>query len=96
VLAAESGTEALELVRTESSIALLITDVVLPGIRGPELVERARALRPDLRFIYTSGYADDVLRRAHGLPNDAVLLEKPYQPSTLLRTVRELLDRRPP
>jgi CheY-like chemotaxis protein len=56
-IAASSGRTALELLEDNPSIGLLMTDLAMPGMDGLELAEHARALRPDLKIMYTSGYA---------------------------------------
>src|SRR5207302_8731833 len=92
VLAAGDGPAAIELARREESIDLLVTDVVMPGMSGRELVERLSADRPALRILYTSGYpADAVLRRGIAQAR-APYIEKPYVPDDLARKVREVLD----
>ncbi len=93
VIAVGAATQALTRLAADLSIALVVTDVVMPGMRGPELIVRARALRPELKFLCTSGHASDSLGD-QALPADVPFLEKPYLPSTLLRTVREILDGR--
>ncbi len=65
---------------------------MMPGMRGPELVVSARALRPSLRVLCTSGYSVDVLGDSGGLPKDVAFLEKPYLPSVMLAKIRALLD----
>ncbi len=90
VLEAESAEHALAILRGGEPVDLLFTDVVMPGMRGPELVQAARALRPGLRALLTSGYVGDaaVAPLASGTP----LLAKPYHPPELARMVREALD----
>ena len=91
VLAAASGEEALTLARVyDGSIHLLLTDVVMPGIKGPELADRMRALRPGIRVLLMSGYAADVVMP--GDLKDAILLSKPFAPSALVNAVRATLD----
>jgi two-component system, cell cycle sensor histidine kinase and response regulator CckA len=78
------------------ALPLLITDVVMPGFSGPVLAERLRAVRPEMKVLYTSGYADDELAQ-HGLiGSDRAYLEKPFTRDALIRKVREVLDSRPP
>jgi PAS domain S-box-containing protein len=96
VTAVSSGEEALERVRGYFSepIDLLITDVVLPGMSGPELATALGASRPQLPILYVSGYASDVTA-FHGLPGLAAhVLAKPFGMDTLVRRVRTILDER--
>ncbi|MBI4627369.1 MAG: response regulator, partial [Candidatus Rokubacteria bacterium] len=67
------------------AIHLLLTDVILPGLNGPQLAERFAALRPDARVLFVSGYTDQTLG-----PGVAFLM-KPFEPDELLRRVRALL-----
>jgi CheY-like chemotaxis protein len=93
VLSASDGQSALVMARTSpSEIRLLITDIVMPGITGPELAASLRAERPDLRVIYMSGYTSDteVLRRI--LEDGVPFLQKPFTPGALALKVREVLD----
>ena len=91
VLEASSGEEALRIARAfDGTIHLLISDVVMPGMKGPELADRLRALRPGLKVLLMSGYAADVVT-----PTDlreATLLSKPFAPAALVKTVRGILD----
>jgi signal transduction histidine kinase/CheY-like chemotaxis protein len=91
VLSAPSGEEALKLASSyDGTIHLLLTDVVMPGIKGPELADRMRAMRPGIRVLLMSGYAADVVT-----PNDlkdAILLSKPFAAPTLIKAVRASLD----
>jgi len=76
-------------------LPLLITDVVMPGFSGPILAERLRAVRPEMKVLYTSGYADDEVAQ-HGLIGaDRAFLEKPFNRDALIRKVREILDSHP-
>lgn len=96
VTAVSSGEEALEKVRGyfAEPIDLLITDVVLPGMSGPELASALGASRPAMPILYISGYASDVTA-FHGLPGLAAhVLAKPFGMDTLVRRVRTILDER--
>jgi PAS domain S-box-containing protein len=94
VLQAAGPAEALDLcVRHEGPIHLLLTDVVMPGMRGPELAERILALHPGTRVLFFSGYTDEAVVH-HGILNRGVaFVEKPLLRSALVQRVRETLDR---
>jgi two-component system cell cycle sensor histidine kinase/response regulator CckA len=93
VLTAPSGGDALRLAAgRDGAIDLVITDVVMPGMPGPELAQRLEASQPGLRVLYMSGYADDTMAR-HGVNEEHVsFLAKPFTPDELARRVREVLD----
>ena len=95
VLAAEQAEEALAITRTHpGDIHLLLTDVIMPGMNGRELAERAQAARPQLQVLYMSGYTADVLSTQH-LPRQGTrLLEKPFTAKALAQRVRLILDER--
>jgi CheY-like chemotaxis protein len=92
VLEAQSGGDALIVCEQHlAPIDLLLTDVVLPRVSGPELAARLVASRPEMRVLYMSGYAGDANLR-HPLPGaHAVYLQKPITPEALARRVREAL-----
>jgi PAS domain S-box-containing protein len=93
VLAAGDGLEALGLVEAHAApIDLVVTDVIMPRMSGPELASRLRARDPGLRLLYVSGYTADQLRSQADLGADAPLLPKPFTSDGLLRKVREVLD----
>jgi signal transduction histidine kinase/CheY-like chemotaxis protein len=91
VLEARNGREAIEVAaRTPEPISLLLTDVVMPGMMGPELARRLTAGRPGLKVLYVSGHPDRAVgseARAPGL-----FLHKPFSPEALAAKVREALD----
>lgn len=91
---ASSGSEAEAIVTAEDSdVDLLLTDLLMPGMSGRELVGRVRALRPDLPAIYMSGYGDDAAPLAP--PEEGVrMLQKPFTGKQLLHAVGEALAER--
>lgn len=92
-LVAPTPQAALELfAQRGADISLVFTDVVMPGLTGPELVRRIRELRPQTRVLFTSGYADDRHVEASGLPEQAHFLPKPYTFAALIRKVREAIE----
>lgn len=93
VLQAEDGNAALAIARAgQSRFDLLITDAILPGVRGQQLAERIRAVRPGLNVLFMSGYAGDVIAPGGALEPWASFLQKPFSPDDLGRKIREMLD----
>ncbi len=97
VLEASQPERALEIAKTyEGPIDLLLTDVVLPQISGRVLAEKLAALRPNTKFLFVSGYTDDVIMR-HGISNGSVaFLQKPYTNNSLTSKIHEILCRASP
>jgi DNA-binding NtrC family response regulator len=94
-LEARHAGEALVIAERHSGpIQLLITDVVMPHMSGLELVERMSVVRPGVRVLLVSGYADDAVLR-HGRGPSWPFLQKPFPPDALLRKAREVLDTAP-
>ena len=91
VIEASSGDEGLALAR-QHAFDLLVTDVVMPGMSGPELVARLRDERAALKVIFMSGYTDDALSRYRVADQQTPLLQKPFTPRTLAKKVRNVLD----
>jgi PAS domain S-box-containing protein len=92
VLEARNGTEALAVVEGHPGpIHLLITDVVMPGLTGPDLARRLQAIRPKTKVLYVSGYTGEDEPTA-SLEPGAVLLGKPFTPDDLLGKVKEMLE----
>lgn len=93
VLEASRGSEAIEICcRAPAEIALILTDVVMPEMSGPELVEKLQAYAPQARVIFMSGYADDAVVRHGFLPKGALFLQKPFTLEQFTRKIREVLD----
>jgi CheY-like chemotaxis protein len=93
VLQAANAEQALQISGAHSGpIHLLLADVVLPGLSGPEAADRLAATRPDLQIIYMSGYAQDTVKR-YGIPErPCMFLQKPFTPTALLASVRQVLE----
>src|SRR5882724_6106125 len=89
VLEAASGAEAIEICQArKSAIHLLLTDVMMPNMTGPQLAERLHALYPDTRVLFMSGYEDYQFEKYRPFPFKS-FMRKPFTPSVLLATVRE-------
>lgn len=91
VTAVEGGPQALEAL-AGSKVDLLFTDVMMPGMNGPQLMDAALKLRPGLKVLFTSGFADDVLMRDGPLEPGVHLLRKPYRRQNLALKIRQVLD----
>ena len=92
VLEAPSGWAALERAKDfQGPIHLLLTDVVMPEMSGPELAVQMAGLRPGIKVILTSGYTDDTIPRQAELDPGVVFIQKPYRPKALARKIREVL-----
>ncbi len=93
VFACSHGAEAVELSdRHLGSIELLLTDVVMPGLRGYEVARRVAVNRPQIKILYMSGYAEEALRGGPAVGAAAALIEKPFAIDALARRVREMLE----
>ena len=95
VLEASAAQEAISVSqRTQERISLLVTDVVMPGMKGPELVELLKDARPAMKVLYVSGYADGAFADSAAGPG-ARMLMKPFTPDALAAAVRSVLDEQP-
>jgi two-component system cell cycle sensor histidine kinase/response regulator CckA len=93
VLMSRRGDEALKVAAShEGTIALLVTDVVMPGMGGRALAQQLEATRPDMRVLFISGYTDNAIVHQGRLDPGVQLLQKPFSPDALVRRVREVLD----
>ncbi|WP_100085450.1 ATP-binding protein, partial [Nitrospirillum viridazoti] len=97
VLEARSGEEALDLLQGErgGDVDLIVTDVVMPQMDGPTMIEQVRRFRPDVKVIFISGYAEDRFR--HSLKDGAVVdfLPKPFSLKQLAAKVKEVMEGAP-
>ncbi len=95
VLTAANAVQALEIVAdADRHIDLLVSDVVMPGASGPELARQVRAIRPEIKVLYLSGYTEEMIGQRSRLEGGDGFLSKPFTPQTLARTIREVLARR--
>jgi PAS domain S-box-containing protein len=97
VLSASNGRAALNLVEEENTlnkIDLLITDVIMPQMNGPELADRLLRVQPGLTVLFMSGYSGDALLHRGAIEKGTAFLEKPFFPATLRTKVAELLRAR--
>jgi two-component system, cell cycle sensor histidine kinase and response regulator CckA len=93
VLDAANCTDAVRASRAhDGSIALLLTDVVMPDGTGPSVADRLAASRPDMKVLFMSGYADHASLRGHECALRHAFLQKPFTPSALVIKVRSVLD----
>jgi signal transduction histidine kinase len=93
VLQAGDGPSALELLRRHAEpVELLVTDVVMPGMSGPEVAKAVTAMRPGMHVLYTSGYTDQAIGHHGVLEPGIAFLQKPFSADDLTTKVRGLLD----
>lgn len=93
VLCARDGIEALNLADNyDGEIHLLVSDVIMPQMNGPELAGKLGSLRPEMRVLYVSGYSDNDIGDHGVLDPRYELLQKPFTPQTLARKIRDVLS----
>ena len=93
VLVARHGIEALlASAKCVGPIHLLLTDVVMPQMSGPEVAEKIQIARPEIKVLYMSGYPDHPVFDQHGVIHQTGFLQKPFSPPALVQKVREVLD----
>jgi PAS domain S-box-containing protein len=93
VIPATDGADAMRLfTEHDGAVDMVVTDVVMPGLGGRELVGRLKIMSPKLPVLFVSGYTEEAVRKQGVLEPGAAYLEKPFTPEKLLRKVREVLD----
>lgn len=94
VLVAANGDEALQLARTHAKdkIHILIIDVVMPRLSGKMVADQIKALQPDMKVLFISGYADDTITQPGKGGASLAFLQKPFSPALLAHKIREMLD----
>jgi len=92
VLLSSDGNKALNIFKQNvDRIDLLITDVIMPGMSGKEMIGKMMKYKPDLKYIYISGYTDDVIGQ-HGILDEKInILQKPFTHSAFLEKIRLIL-----
>src|SRR5262245_19185700 len=94
VLEAGTGVEALEIMQREQRrVDLVVSDVIMPEMDGPTLLKELRKTKPDLKFIFVSGYPDDAFRKSLDDGEDYAFLPKPFTLPQLAAKVKEQLGR---
>lgn len=90
VLVAEDGAQALELFKNPNSkVDFILSDVLMPNMTGPELVEEIRKTNPDIAYLYMSGYTDNLLKGISNDPSLSHYIQKPFSLSTLANRLAE-------
>lgn len=93
VLPATDGQDALGILeKRPGRVHLVLTDIVMPGMSGPELLSRIREDHPGCKGLYMSGYSDKALASGQFPQSEAPLIQKPFPPGILAQRVREVLD----
>lgn len=93
VLEAGGGLQALRVCEQhDGPIHLLLSDVIMPVMGGWELAERVKLMKPDVKVLFISGYADEVIASRGEFKHGTNFLQKPFSPNVLIARVRELLD----
>jgi signal transduction histidine kinase/CheY-like chemotaxis protein len=89
VVTAVNAAQALEILRGDQPVDLLLSDVIMPGgMNGVQLTVEARRIRPELKVLLTSGYTAAALSLEHGLPDNLNVVEKPYRREDLAKKLR--------
>ena len=93
ILEASNGKEALKIFNSYNNpIHLLLTDVIMPGLNGPQLTQKLLPNHPDLKVLFMSGYADNIIAQMGVLDIDKEFIKKPFLPRELLNKITEVLD----
>lgn len=92
VIHAANGSEALAILDAGQDVTLLFTDIIMPGMTGRELADRAQAILPDLKVIYTTGYTRNAVVHNGQLDPGTNFLAKPFGIDQLAAKVRDVLD----
>ena len=94
VLVADNGRQAIETLRANSAVDLVLLDVVMPVIGGGEVLAEIRKCWPDIAVLVTSGYNREEARRLGSIPEGLPFIEKPFTLQALADAVQSVLERR--
>ncbi|HEY0096379.1 MAG TPA: ATP-binding protein, partial [Archangium sp.] len=89
---AADGPEGLKVVQSKKRIDLLVTDIGLPGLNGRQLADAARELRPGLKVLFMTGYAENAVFGTGYLDSSMQMITKPFDPDALATRVREMFE----
>jgi len=96
VLLARRGVEAQETIQKfKGEIALVVTDVIMPGMNGVELAQRLVAERPQMKVLFMSGYTNNAIAQSGVLQAGIAFIQKPFSPAALADKIRQVLDGSP-
>jgi CheY-like chemotaxis protein len=93
VIVAENGEDAVARFKEHNDISLVQSDVVMPGKNGTQLLNEIRKLKPDIKVVFISGYAAEVMHDKGMFEEGTDLIRKPFKKDDLLRKVPKMLDR---
>ncbi len=89
VLEAADGDQAVRILDHHRDVALIFTDIVMPGLDGIALAQRAKSMRPEVKIIYATGFSH--LAQSPGAALHGIVLQKPYRPAQLEAEIRHAL-----
>jgi len=93
VIEASNGDEAKEKMKTfGDSIDLVLTDIVMPGLTGKQLVDELSKIQANFKSLYMSGYPNDIIVQKDTLDKDAQFIQKPFSPVSLINKVKDILN----
>ncbi len=92
IIEADDGPSGLEILQSARRIDLLVTDIGLPGLNGRQVAEAARLMRPDLKVLFMTGYADTAIMRDGFLGPGMEMITKPFAVEALAERVRQMID----
>jgi CheY-like chemotaxis protein len=91
-ISADNGPAGLEILRSKQQVDLLITDIGLPGLNGQQMADAARLLRPTLKILFMTGYAETAIMGRGGLEMGMQMITKPFQIAVLAERVRSMVE----
>jgi DNA-binding response OmpR family regulator len=94
IIEAENGEDAVKKFKdNRGTLSLVLLDVIMPVKNGREAYEEIKGIEPSVKIIFMSGYTDDIISKKGLLEEGFDLITKPINPETLVRKIREVLDR---